>query len=1266
MSKATPSKTEAISPNLAKSNKLAEEERSPQEWAGLHLKAILEIMDDGVVVFDDDGVILDVNPVVEKMFGRPAVELIGGALSDLMLLDDIFSETAELDTSLTKNRRPGALRLVRRERKSTGYRISGEPFSIEWSVGDLSRSEGRRFIGIVRDVSERNRHQRDILQGEQRLRDFAESSSDWFWETDEQHRYTYFMGLSDQIRIFNPEAAIGRSRFNLMQAVEPSVLAAHEEDLKARRAFRDFRYWSVPTSDGEARLLRTNGKPVWDDAGRFRGYRGTATDITEETVADEKLKTTERRLLTAISSISEGFVLYNARDCLVMCNQRYKDMFPMVADILVTGAPFAHVLQAAVDSGAFLEVSKTNVEWLQQRLMAHRAPDGRPLVLKLSDGRRIQVKEQRTSNGGVVGIYSDVTENWRIERELLAAKEQAEAGSRAKSEFLATMSHEIRTPMNGVIGMTDLLLDTPLNSEQHHYARTIRESADVLLTIINDILDFSKMEAGRLDLEAIPFSLPAVVESVVDILAPSLSGRQVDVFTAIPPSLAGYVIGDPERLRQVLLNLVTNAVKFTPQGVVRIQFLEDSPDSNETFGLNKSADLVKTLDPPASPSLRVAQLRCEVRDSGIGIPNSALSRLFSVFSQVDRSMTRRQGGTGLGLAICRRIIDLMGGRIGVESEEGKGSLFWFTLPLSYASPDAISARSGARRWEHTFPAWLETWMNETASNAQASSVAAAREQLPLAKGRYLVAADSPIGLEMLTRILIDWGGDVDGCEDSLHALVLLHQARVAGRPYHGLIVDQSASRQITCDGMTGLLSAVRSDPTLKNLKVLRLSPFLWADPTERAVDSADAASDDERLLLKPIRISELLDCARMMREIALAPTTLLDAATEETPTQKTTTTTEQLIKRKENDEEHQGESEWSMIGQVLGELLDSERKSSRQYFPSPEEAFFQDQDEVVASPPIFFKTEFQAKEQDNAQNNAPHKMKILVAEDNLINQQVMIGILTRFGHSADIVENGRNAVNAVRSEKYDLVLMDIQMPEMDGLEATREIRALPGHQNAIPVIALTANALPGDRERCLAAGMNDYLSKPIERQKLLEVLCKHSQTPENDSALKNASEDSTEERTKERSASSERRSEKTSRTTNDDTNPSHLSKETPFTTSLMLISALEDSQSDGAWLEAQGWCVVMASTAMTALRILARAAEDGAMFDAVVIDEDLPDMHGRHLAEMISGIPGLCRGEPLRLTSDSRENGSRLLLKPFDRFTLQHKLTLDAYPAQNT
>ena len=637
------------------------------------------------------------------------------------------------------------------------------------------------------------------------------------------------------------------------------------------------------------------------------------------------------RLLTDAAPI--GIFQTDAQDRYVYTNPRWSEITGIPADV-VAGRAWEAIIGAEQRADAEKVVGSLGRAEISQRFELQLPDSDSRIVLVTSKS----IPDRRGGVAGWVGTLADVTAEVGAEGAMSDARDAATESSRLKSDFLANMSHEIRTPMNGVIGMTDLLLETDLDDRQRDYAQTVRNSGEALLTIINDILDFSKVEAGKLEIEDIEFDLRTVVDDVADLLAGPAQTKGLELVVVTDPSVPEALRGDPGRIRQVLTNLIGNAIKFTHQGEIVVR--------------------VTRAESEGAPTV----IRFEVSDTGVGIDADKLDLIFQPFVQADSSTSRRYGGTGLGLAISSHLISLMGGDCGVRSALGAGSNFWFTIAVQ-----VDPARFGSR---------------VPPPDPDLGDLAA------------LIVDDSEAQRCALSQHLRDWGMAVDGAGSGEAALAAMRTAASAGRPYALALVDRSMPGM---DGMA-LTRAILADPAITARVVL------MTGLSEKRDGMTDVGSGVSATLSKPVHSSDLRDSLRI----------------------------------------------------ALG-------------FQAPKEPA----------------AEMSARRSPPADAGLG---RLLLAEDNPINQKVAVAILTSAGYQVDTVHDGAAALRAVDTGRYDAILMDCQMPELSGYEATAAIRADEEPGRHIPIIALTAGARREDRDRCTAAGMDGYLAKPVSKDALLALV----------------------------------------------------------------------------------------------------------------------------------------------------------------------------------
>jgi PAS domain S-box-containing protein len=812
-----------------------------------------------------------------------------------------------------------------------------------------------RLLGVSWDITKeieaanRLQQQAQILREvEKRLERASLSSSEGHWEKDLVQGRMWFSSSyhallgykdgelsadSEQIEALVHPEDIGRGRQSLLEHVEQG--AAFDVALRLRM------------KSGEYRWFRHRGMAERDDQGRAVSIAGSIQDAHEQKLAEDALRHTQERLERAINGTQDGLWEMDA-DGSSWHSPRVAELLGFEYTELPANANFLKQCLHADDADAVANATRLHFQqrlpydveirlrtrwneyrWYRARATAERDAQGRPLRLS--------------------GSLQDVTEARSAREALLRATEAAESANRAKSEFLANVSHEIRTPMNGIIGMTGLLLESPLHRTQRDYAETIRSSADSLLIVINDILDFSKIEAGKLDIEALELDLRNVVEEAAVMLAFQAAAKNLELVVHIHPDVPDRVVGDPQRIRQCLINLISNAIKFTREGEIVI----------EVSCVDLGGDELGT--------------RFEVRDTGIGIAAGTLQNLFQPFVQADSSTTRHFGGTGLGLSIVRRLVQMMGGDVGAQSELNRGSCFWFTLPLPAAE--------------------------------FSSAPAPVRLLVPTRIGRrILVVDDNETNRRVVAGQLMHAGFEVSLAAGGIEAMSLLHTAAVDGQPFEVVLADH---RMHDMDGAT-LGERINADAQLSQARLVMLTSMDGHGDIHRFAALGFAA-----YLTKPLRARELLEC--------------------------------------------------------LDRVLAHDSKTWH-----------------MKSQPIVTRNTLAAHIAES------YRGTVLLVEDNAVNQKVAVRFLERMGCTVRVADNGVEAVRACEETTFDLILMDLQMPVMDGITATLRIREREtgdGRPNA-PIVALTANAMASQLERCMAAGMDAFLTKPLEIPRLHEILTK--------------------------------------------------------------------------------------------------------------------------------------------------------------------------------
>ncbi|MBF0550313.1 MAG: PAS domain S-box protein [Deltaproteobacteria bacterium] len=878
---------------------------------GIKYRSVFESVPIGLILLDDQGVVLDCNQYFADIFGVQREYFLGRNLLVIMSEGQLRHELTDFIAEGGVRRYEGPYTSVLTG-KELFLRITAE------------KNAADTYLSVVEDITERHRMETALGESERRFRVLAGTIEEVFWMGDVETQRTLYVSPGYERLWGRTAQSLYDDPKSFIEAIVPEDRGRAFTNLEIKRTGQSFEYeYRIIRPDGSIRWIWDREFPVQSDTGQVNYYAGVAGDITERKRAEELLRNSDERYQTLIRTSMEGFWAVDMEGRILEVNNAYCAMTGYSRQALLS----MHIYdQEYIESP---EQIRTHIQHIitqgwDRFESKHRCSDGSVIDVQVSV---VLV----TSQDLMMVFINDITARKRTEAELSEAKRNSEIANKVKSQFLANMSHEIRTPLNGIIGMAELTLRTELSLDQREYLEMIKISADTLASLINDILDFSKIEAGRLNIDNINFKLRDSLGDMMKTLAVKAHEKGLELAYRINPDVPDRLLGDPTRIGQVVVNLIGNAIKFTDVGEV-VLYVQLSSQADD--------ELV---------------LHFKVRDTGIGIPKDKIRKIFEPFTQADGSTTREYGGTGLGLTICSRLVAIMGGRIWVESEVGKGSTFHFHIRLSIANEELA-------------------------------------EVIPIKIGqlcgtRVLVVDDNATNRRILEEMLSGWDVKPTMVNNGFAALDALRRAKESNESFSLAILDLLMPQM---DGFE-LAQKIKDNPDHRDIKIILLTS---------AVRKADTGLYKElgisAYLTKPVRHSDLLDA----------------------------------------------------ILTVLGDPIpDSDQKSK------------------VVRPSL---------------NETRMKLNILLAEDNLINQRLAQAILESRGHHVSIVNNGAEALGALDTNHYDLVLMDVQMPVLDGIAATEKIREKEkltrGH---ILIIAMTAFAMKGDQERCLASGMDGYITKPL-------------------------------------------------------------------------------------------------------------------------------------------------------------------------------------------
>lgn len=909
----------------------------------MRFRAIWDTTSDGMRLTNRNGEILSVNKAFCRMVGMSAEELEGQSLTVTYPTD------ADLKPKLERHKKRFARRHFEEHEELLLTFQNHCTLDVELSNA-LVELENRQplLLSVFHDITERRRIDEKLRESELLYHSLVEGLPQNIFRKDLEGRFTFANQNFCKLMSKSLDEVIGRTDFDF--SPKELALKYQADDHRILKTGEVFQTVEEHQEPGKPKIyVETVKTSLYDKDGNVIGIQGIFWDVTDKKRTENQLAY-ERDLLGALLDTIPDRIYFKDRD------SRFLRISRALADAFGLNDPKEAIGQSDFD---FFTKDHAQPAFEDEQKIIQ---SGKPIIGKTeketwgAGGTTWALTTKmplRSSDGDIIGTFGvskDITELKQAEEQLGMARDAALETAKLKSEFLATMSHEIRTPLNGIIGMTGLLQDTKLNSQQKDFAETVRSSANALLDIINDILDFSKMEAGRLVFEKIDFDLRDVVESIAELLAERAQSKGIEFGCDIAPDVETELRGDSGRVRQVVLNLVSNAVKFTSEGEIVIR-------------VSKESETAKHLG-----------VRIAVSDTGIGISKKNVGRIFEAFTQADGSTTRQYGGTGLGLAICKQIVELMGGKIGADSEPNRGSTFWFSLKFEKQS---------------------------TIRNRE-------REMADLEGRRVLIVDDNATNRQILEHQTRAWRMDVRCAVGGEEALRELSLAKKEGRPFEIGLLDMQMPGM---DGLT-LARKIKADGTLAATRLALLTSLGHRFDPDELRDAGFSAA-----LVKPVKQKRLLEC---VTQTLAGADSLKDLTVVSTGT--------------------------DFLGR--DQIPDSRKR-----------------------------------------------LRILLAEDNSVNQKVALLQLRQIGYRADCVGDGSEAIEEIKGIPYDVILMDCHMPVKDGYEATREIRDIeraamvenPGLRPAY-IIAMTANAMEGDRDRCIEAGMDDYVAKPVEVPELRAAL----------------------------------------------------------------------------------------------------------------------------------------------------------------------------------